>query len=261
MLPLAIVLGTILIALAGVSDSSGRAIFMPGTPNRGYVLAAGAVLTAIGFLGQPLRRWKISVSLLALGKLKSQVAGLERDLASARRAHENLVGLELSALADRLKYSSSERISLFVPVGESRFELIGRWSVTTLYRTVPQRPYPVDQGVLGTAWARGEASISDLPSPETDRDNWQRRLLQECGIPNDVSSKLRMRCRTYVAFSIPKTYRGTIGVVVFESQLPGDAPIGGAVLDPAALKRMLKGQWGQQLADLVEIHESLRDQG
>ncbi len=246
LLPLAAAAGALLIGAAGVPDSK-----------RGYVIA-GALVTAVAVFGQPIRRWRNYVTSRTVDQLKMQIETIERDLTKARSAHQNLVALELKALAEYFGYSTDERVSLFRAVGD-HFELVGRWSINATYHTKAQRIYPIHEGVLGRAWecADTEAELS-LPDPAIDKAAWQRDLQTRWGIAPEVSGKFRMPSCTVLAFCVYKSFPGAIGVVVFESKQPASAIRTGAVVETAKLKKQLKA-WNQKLADLLEIHRGLME--
>jgi hypothetical protein len=138
---------------------------------------------------------------------------------SAERAIMRLLRMELIALQERAQLFSADRVNLFRYDG-ARFSLVARRSARPLFDQSQGRgQYPLDQGVLGRAWAEGKAGIPSLPDPGPENQPPKRRWLdaqRRLGVPEDVAAALTMRSQAYAAFRIADRER-SFGVVLFES--------------------------------------------
>jgi hypothetical protein len=144
---------------------------------------------------------------------------------AAERAIVRLIRQELIALENRSQLFSNGRVSLFRCDGDY-FTLVGRRSGRPRFdQSLGRGRYPLDEGVLGRAWAETPVEVPSLPEagPEAEppRRRWldaQRRL----GVPEEVAAALTMRSRAYAAFRIADRER-SFGVILFESTVAVDA--------------------------------------
>jgi hypothetical protein len=172
---------------------------------------------------------------LRVGNLEAANAELE----GRAIAGEEAVGLmraELIALQERARQFSSERVSLLRCDGD-HFTLVARRSPCPPFdQSLGRGTYPLDEGILGEAWANGTAGVSALPpsgpAHEPPRRRWldaQRRF----NIPEQVATNFTMRSQAYAAFRLAERDRA-LGVIVFESTVSVDEA---AAAGPSPTKR------------------------
>lgn len=214
----ATLIGSVLIALTQISDSTGRIRILSDslTVDQEWVFYPGAVLLVLGTIYQAGRQKRLS-------GLEQELARANRMAAAASEALETIERTELAILAATLKHVSNERISLFVRAGTG-FRLVARYSANPAWvgqRFAEREIYPLGQGCLGKAWTDGESYRTDLPSPVDASEDWLRAQETEFGVPREVAETISLKCRTYAAFRINAAERGRspLGVLVFESQL------------------------------------------
>jgi hypothetical protein len=202
---------------------------------------AGGAANAQGKLVFPFVGWQVDHAVVAWVAVPLLVPGVvftfvnERDRVRARkqlvtqtekaklnaRAVTNLINSQLDIICTSLDHLSSERVTLFVRVGD-HFEVAGRWSAHPGLRGKTRSQYP-EEGCLGTAWGHRKSIVVDLPDPKTELQAWLAKQ-QEMGVSNETALAMTMRSRNYAGFRVDdlKTGRDPSGVVVFESELALD---------------------------------------
>lgn len=199
---------------------------------------------------------------LRVGNLEAANAELEGRAIAGEEAVVGLMRAELIALQERARQFSSERVSLF-RCDEDHFTLVARRSPRPSFdRSLGRGTYPLEEGILGQAWANGTAGVSALPSPgpahEPPRRRWleaQRRL----NVPEHVATNLTMRSQAYAAFRLAERDRA-LGVLVFESTVSVDEA---AAAGPSTTKRTvaelepLVKEAGDRLAGLLRACASI----
>jgi hypothetical protein len=147
----------------------------------------------------------------------------ERAIA-AEQAIIRLIRQELIALQERAHLFSSDRVSLFRSDSD-HFTLVGRRSARPLFdQSLGRGRYPLDEGVLGLAWAQGTADVPSLPDAGPEGQAPKRRWLdaqRKLGVAEDVAAALTMRSQAYAAFRIADRER-SFGVILFESTVAVD---------------------------------------
>ena len=251
LVPILGVLGAGAMALAGLADSHGRVPIVPGGQDRVVVLAAGFALTLVAAMTAAFRN-------LSKAPASAHLRDLEKRVNDADGALDALSALELADLFDHLDYSTSERISLYIPSADgSHLRLVARHALTAEYRAKGRNRYPLEQGCLGLAWKTNEASVVDLPDPQADAPAWRKRLLDDWQIPEQVSEGFKMKTRTCIAFGILPRFGSSRGVIVFESQFLPGARATKAVLTAHELKGQMRNKYRERLLRLLEIHARL----
>jgi hypothetical protein len=204
----------------------------------------------------------LEAAIVVRRQLRVASLAAERDelLGKAVGAEHGIVRLmrvELAELQVRAHQFSSERVNLFRCDGD-HFTLVARHSPRPLFHeSLGRGSYPIDQGVLGRAWAQGTADEPSLPSAGGEqgppRRAWldaQRRL----GVPEDVARGLTMRSQAYAAFRIAGRER-SLGVILFESTVAVDEAAGAGASPTmrtvADLEPLVK-EAGGRLASLLE---------
>jgi hypothetical protein len=165
---------------------------------------------------------------LRVGDLEAANIELETRAVAGEEALVDLMRAELIALQERASHFSSERVSLFRCDGD-HFTLVARRSPCPPFdQSLGREKYPLDEGVLGQAWANGTAGAPALPAGgptyETPRRRWldaQKRL----GVPERIATNFTMRSQAYAAFRLAERDRA-LGVLVFESTVSTDQAAG-----------------------------------
>jgi len=233
-----------------------------------WTLIAAAALLAL-----------LEAAVVARHQLQVSALTAERDEAldraiGAESAIVRLMRAELAALQLRAHQFSSERVNLFRCDGD-HFTLVARRSPRPLFdESLGRERYPLDQGVLGRAWAETPAGELSLPSAGGEqgppRRAWldaQRRL----GVPEDVARGLTMRSQAYAAFRIADRER-SLGVILFESTVAVDeaaaasaSPTKRSVVDLEPLVKEAAGRLAELLSacsviDAARVRELLDEQ-
>ncbi len=190
-----------------------------------------------------------------LGRLKAQLlesenraAELNRELQQEKADYIDAFQSNLAAFASHtLGFTDRDRISVFrhydAPKG-GVFVRIGRFSMNHEYNKPGRSVYPDVGGCLGLAWKDGTCFIPALSDPETDHRQWVQDMLRY-GIPEQVSSTLTMKSRSYFGIAIADP-KGTarIAVLLYESIDPNR-------FDPEALTHYSEFQ-GKTIAQFIE---------
>jgi len=176
------------------------------------LIAAAAALAVVEAALVARRQLRVAALVANCAELERRAIGAERGILTVMRA-------ELIALQERAHLFSGERVSLFRCDGD-HFTLVARRSPRpTFDQSLGRGRYPLDQGILGRAWAEGKAGESSLPSPGDEQGPPRRRWIDaqgRLGVPEEVAGAFTMRSQAYAAFRIANQER-SFGVVVFES--------------------------------------------
>lgn len=146
---------------------------------------------------------------------------LEARAEAAEIALVDAVWEELEELANHLCLYSDGRVSLFLCY-EDHFVLAGRYSANPPFQRTTARPsYPIDQGIIGAAWARGKAADDAMPDPSPitaarPTKGWLDQQLKRHGVPEEVAVRFTMKSRSYAAVRLDRPHR-RLGVLVLES--------------------------------------------
>lgn len=230
-------------------------------------------------LSLPLRpkRWELAV-LIGLVALAGEIAGGRRQaripaleaserkanagLQEARRALERLARVEVARIAKTLRYSSSERVSLFACGGDC-FILIARYSLSPPFTGADRRAYPIDAGCLGQAWESDRSHIVVTVARAQDREGWTRQHMSS-NLSREIVEELRMPVRTVIASRVndPRQGQTACGVVVLESSDTATSPrVSGAnppMLDPVDAANALTEHM-ESLVGILAVFAELED--
>jgi hypothetical protein len=244
--------------------------------------AAFAVLTLShpnDTLSLPLhpRRWEfaVAVGLLALAgeiaevRRQARIPTLEASerranegLQQARHALERLARVEVARIAASLRYSSSERVSLFAYGGDC-FVLVARYSPSPPFTGADRQEYPLDAGCLGRAWESDRGHVVVTVTRDQDPEQWRRQHM-DCRLSREFVDGLRMPVRTVIASRVndPRQGQSASGVVVLESTDTAMSPrVSGAnppILDPADAANAL-GEHMESLVGILAVFAELED--
>lgn len=210
-----------------------------------WTLVAAAALLALIEAGAVARR---EIRIAAVAAERDQFR--ERAVL-AERAIMRLIRHELLALEERTHLFSSGRVSLF-RCDRDYFTLVGRRSARPLFdQSFGRGRYPLDQGVLGRAWAETPVGVPSLPDPGPEGQPPKRRWLdaqKKLGVPEEVAAAFTMRSQSYAAFRIADRER-SFGVILFESTVTvdeaataGDSPTKRTVAELEPLVREASGR-------------------
>jgi len=183
--------------------------------------------------------------------LEDQVEELNELVASFGSDYFDLWDNRLKVLAEELSFDARDRISVYRHEHNS-FTMIGRYSMLPELDKPGRSVYPVDQGVIGVAWAsgNGQAVAQDLPDPNLDIEAYCARAKDSWGIPAGVTKKMSMKSRSIAAFALNNSDNSTRdAIIVFESTDPDR-------FDVSKLEERVKGAVGK---DIVHILKILKD--
>ena len=133
----------------------------------------------------------------------------ETILESTRRiARKTLESIKDDSTTRATLYCHDPRRNVFIPVG--------RVSSNPTIVDGGRAFYPVDQGLIGTCWQKGTASVSDFP---TDADEWARASEAQTGLPYDVAIAIQFKARSIAMVRLEKDDK-PVGIIAFESTEP-----------------------------------------
>lgn len=210
---------------------------------------AGSAIAAIGTVACA---WYGGVSQ---AKLAGRNRELEQQLDDATELVQNfgsdyfaIWDNRLKVLAEVLNLDARDRVSVYRHTGNS-FTMVGRFAVLPELDRPGRGVYPVDQGVIGTAWSRGDGKcvVQDLPDPLHDLDGYCARSRDEWKLPVGVVKKLGMKARSIAAFAL-NGHADSVrdAIVVFESS---DANRFSVEL----LEHHIYGATGKDIAHLLKV--------
>jgi hypothetical protein len=242
--------GAVVLALSGtVSGHVGLAGHEP-TANAVLAVAGGALLLIGAIL--------IARRTIPLERLAAEVPGLRRRAELGGAALLRLMQAELRVLAQRTRYASNERISLYREEADG-FTLLARYSARPAFAQSLGRPVlPCEEGVIGMAWALGSAEENQLPRPgngEPPNQRWVDAQVERCKMPAGAVAGLTMRSQAYIAFRIASDDPKGQGAIVFESTTSLDdlgQTSAGPLLRAAELEEPVKEASGRLTRFLIE---------
>jgi hypothetical protein len=250
-----------LVAFAGVAfavltlSHPNGTLSLPLHPRRWELVVVIGVLVLAGEITGARRQARLPT--LEASERKAN-AGLEQ----ARRALERLARVELARIAASLRYSSSERVSLFAYSGD-RFVLVARYSASPPFTGADRREYPLDAGCLGRAWENDRWHVVVTVTREQDQEGWTRQHM-DCHLSREFVDGLRMPVRTVIASRVndPRQGQSACGVIVLESTDTSMSPrVSGAnppILDPADAANAL-GEHMDSIVGILAVLAELED--
>lgn len=220
------------------------------------LIAVAGVLAAAEAALVTRRQRRLSQLEAERGRLLTRAEGAEASLL-------HLIRYELIAIEAQAHLYSNERINVFRCDGD-RFTLVARRSRRPLFdESLGRERYPLDQGVLGRAWADGAADETGLPAPgpegQPPRRAWLTAQERRWRVPEAVAERFVMRSQSYAAFRIEEEER-SLGAIVFESTVSAsEAAAAGpstTMRSRAELEPLVK-EAGTRLASLLEASQSI----
>jgi hypothetical protein len=230
---------------------------------RGRTIEVAWILIAVAGVLAAIEAALVTRRQRKLSRLEAERRQL---LARAEDAETSLLHLirdELIAMEARAHLYSNERISVFRCDGNC-FTLVARRSRRPLFdESLGRARYPLDQGVLGRAWADGAAEETGLPTPgpegQPPRRGWLTAQERRWRVPEVVAERFAMRSQSYVGFRIEQEER-SLGVIVFESTVSAsEAETAGpsaTMRSRAELQPLIK-EAGKRLSSLLEASQSI----
>lgn len=217
--------------------------------NQSVSVRIGSGIAVIGTLASA---WYGGV---AQARLASRNRDLEQQLEDATELVQNfgsdyfaIWDNRLKVLADVLNLDARDRVSVYRHRGSS-FTMVGRFAVLPELDRPGRGVYPVDQGVIGTAWSRGDGKciVQDLPDPVQDLEGYCARSRDEWKLPVGVVKKLGMKARSIAAFAL-NGHGDSVrdAIVVFESSDANRFSI-------ELLEHHIYGATGKDIAHLLKI--------
>lgn len=217
--------------IAGVGQLLGRdvvATFLAnGRVSKEVVEGIGAGFTTVGIL-------MALVGALAQIRRKPRVSGLENDLKNAQAQIDALQDEKGQLVASvrqllqryltvlgtgQLSFTHSDRITLYVHDRDLSFTRAARFSPNPNFSKSGRVFYPDHEGCIGKAWNQGVFFADDYPDPESDREAYIARCVKD-GMAAKVAKSIKMRSRTYAAYSIADKGNHSVAVIVVESLDP-----------------------------------------
>lgn len=128
--------------------------------------------------------------------------------------------LRLVAKELNLTYDT-DRISVYkFENSYDAFVMLGRYSKHPSFAERSSRGlYPKNEGLISHVWHEGAKELSDLPNPESEMDNYQRKFLDEFNIPEKTTASIRMKSRWYYGYPIEDEKDHRIAVIICESTI------------------------------------------
>lgn len=180
------------------------------------LFAIGAILLLVGQAITALRGPRLSELRERLKAAERGQESLQAVVAERIADYFTLVGSSLGALAARLSFTSTDRVTVYSHDG-SKFVMLGRYAEDPNLNGRGRGIQQDDQGCVGRAWRDGEAYIATLPDPVTDADAYYQTIEANWGMSQQVCQALRMKSRSYAAFRIGRPRLPPRAVIVFES--------------------------------------------
>ncbi|WP_104839086.1 hypothetical protein [Sinorhizobium fredii] len=210
------------------------------------------IASAVAVIGTVASAWYGGVS-------QAKLAGRNRELEQQLDDANELVRTfgsdyfaiwdnRLKVLAEVLNLDARDRVSVYRHTGNS-FTMVGRFAMLPELDRPGRGVYPVDQGVIGAAWSRGDGKcvVQDLPDPVHDLDGYCARSRDEWKLPAGVVKKLGMKARSIAAFAL-NGHADSVrdAIVVFESNEADRFSI-------ELLEHHIYGTTGKDIAHLLKV--------
>src|SRR3954453_4517060 len=208
LLPVAV---AVLLTLSGIVDSDFKL--------RGHKIQVAWLLIAIAGILAAAEAALVTRRQRRLSQLEAERTELQTGADAAEAALLHLMRDELIALEATAHLYSNERVSVFRCDGDC-FTLVARRSRRPLFdESLGRERHPLDQGVLGRAWADGVADERGLPDPGPEthapRRGWLMAQERRWQVPESVAGRFVMRSQSYVSVRIEEQQRA-LGVILFE---------------------------------------------
>lgn len=148
--------------------------------------------------------------------------------AMAIESYEIIAADLLCDIFNLLKLGNDDRVTLYGHFDKG-FVCFARYSVCPELRVKGRPLYPLGQGAIGEAWAKGFFTLRDLPDPKTHADDYFKKqakfgLQREAFSQDGKGPGIRMLARTYASIRIDEEVQGRVtnnlAVLVFESLEP-----------------------------------------
>lgn len=203
--PACLSLGGFLLGLCGILVS----VFGAATSPLVIIGCAGALVWTIGFIAM-FQKPSYSDISRELAETRDRADRLERTVADSLKRH-SVAALESIGLHD-----DETRVSIYVH-REGRMHLIARHSRSPVLTQLGRSAFPVDQGVIGKAWANQIGIERDLPA---DEGAWVEEHVDR-GFDRAIAKEMKMRARSIgVIRTYTENYSRALGVLVVESKRP-----------------------------------------
>lgn len=230
---------------------------------RGHHLEVAWILIALAGILAAAEAALVTRRQRRLSQLEAERARLLTRAESAEASLLHLIRDELITLEFEASLYSTERISVLRCDGDC-FTLVARRSRRPLFdESLGRGRYPLDEGVLGRAWADGVAEETGLPTAGSEgqppRRAWLTAQERRWRVPGEVAERFVMRSQSYVAFRIEELER-SLGAIVFESTVSAsEAAAAGSMTTMRGrgeLEPLVKLA-GARLASLLESSRSI----
>lgn len=203
----------------------------------GFTLWTGMALNAVGEVWKQKRAPRLT-------ELQKQVSDLETFAREARLNYENILHRDIAILADELKFTANERISVYKHDGKA-FVMLGRYSANAEYQKKGRKIYPENEGCIGQAYATG-SFFKEFPDPDQEWENYLKEHIS-LGLKKKVIQKLTMKSRSYFVKALDDGRFGArLAVVVFESTQEG-------ILQPNELERRMNENEGYRICEALKM--------
>ncbi|MFS9186606.1 hypothetical protein [Streptococcus infantis] len=149
-------------------------------------------------------------------KNKKMISYLREEIEINGRVIENHLYSFLAFLHKQLKFTRSERISVYVrDEEENNFRIVGRYSTSPNYNKIGRESYAGDKGFISKCWdGDSDDFVKILPKHGTSEYYSEQFSV---GYSKDELEKLSMKSRFFYVLNISRDGRPSIGVLVIES--------------------------------------------
>ncbi|WP_417619850.1 hypothetical protein [Oceanihabitans sediminis] len=166
------------------------------------------------------KRRRLSEYKIKVENLSNKVQLLENDIENLYSDFFSLFNDQLAIIYHRLNFTANERISVYRHKN-SKFEIIGRYSLNNKLAQVRRKSYPDSEGFIKNAWEseNGEFSLNNLPEfVDGQKQKYYRAILKECAMPADSLRDIRFKGRSYYLKSLTDSANlNRKAIIVFES--------------------------------------------
>lgn len=185
------------------------------------LIVVGVGLTGRGLLKAKKRDDSITKLELERSSQKSDKEDLSAKLVETYGYFEEVLKGIITAQFKHSKLSTDERITVYLHWETlDQFTAIFRVSGNPDFRKVVRDLYPKETGIIGKAWADEQAEEVLSSNINETRADFERRLCDKWGFPQEIAKKIRMESKTLFAARIDDREHTAIGVIVVESKTP-----------------------------------------
>lgn len=191
-------------------------------------------------------------------RLARKMEALEEMLENSRTSYYDHWDDTAREIYHALNLTDRQRLSIYKYDDDiQKFRLLGRFSDNHAYRRRGRPTYPPDQGIIGAAWASGEAFERALPNPKSHSERYHAECERRYHMPRDVSASLTMKAVCLWAYALRNSLTNVrFAIVVIESTKRDD-------LDGKALKAAFENRFADEIAkrlvSLQKIEPSMSD--